>query len=276
MPRDQALVSVFDRGFLFGDGLYEGLRAFDGRVVAMDLHVERLRQGLAECRIAWDAAEMAGLTDELLRANNLRDAFIYWQVTRGTPGPGQAVRGRVPAGPMMPTVMGFCYPTSGLAQNAAPAVKRAVISQDTRWLRGRVKSISLLGGVLAAIEAHEHGADDAILVRDGLVAEGTSSNVFVALEDGFGGTRIATPSLQSAPILAGVTRDLLLAADPAIEERSISVRELVEAREIMLAGTLSMVTSVVEIGGRPVGTGRPGPCAAGLLELLLRLIHGGR
>jgi D-alanine transaminase len=268
VPQDRARVSVFDRGYLFGDGLYEGLRSFDGHVVAMDRHIARLREGLAEARIPWDAAKMGPLTEQLLEANNAKDAFIYWQITRGVPAAGEPLRARVLTGPVTPTVMGFCYATPPLSSHAKPASKRVITTRDTRWLRGAMKSISLLGGVLGAIEASEAGTDDAILIRDGIVAEGTSSNVIVAWEDAHGTTRIATPSMQSAPILAGVTRDLLLDAVPEIESRVITQRELLEASEVMLTGTLSMVTSLVEIDGRPVGNGKPGPVAQRLIDQL--------
>ncbi|MBL8963922.1 MAG: aminotransferase class IV [Phycisphaeraceae bacterium] len=267
-----ATVSVFDRGFLFGDGLYEGLRAFGGRVVGMDRHVERLRAGLAEARIDWDAARLKDLTDELLAANGLRDAFIYWQVTRGTPPPGSPWRARVPAHGSIPTILGFCYATPTVDSHQAPAPRRVITVRDTRWLRGTMKSISLLGSVLAAIEAAEAGTDDAILIRDGVVAEGTSSNVFVALRDASGRPRLATPSIQSAPILAGVTRDILIDRVPSCEVRTITADELAAADEVMLVGTLTMVASVVEIDRVPVGDGAPGPAASMLLGVLREVI----
>ncbi|HLO40397.1 MAG TPA: aminotransferase class IV [Phycisphaerales bacterium] len=273
VPPDRARVSVFDRGFLFGDGLYEGLRSFNGRVVAMDRHVARLREGLAEARIPWDPEQMVPLTEELLEANGTRDAFIYWQITRGEPAPGEPVRARVLTGRVTPTVMGFCYATPPLSGHLKPAAKRVITTRDTRWLRGAMKSISLLGGVLGAIEASEAHTDDAILIRDGIVAEGTSSNVIVAWQDDDGATRIATPSMQSAPILAGVTRDLLLDSVPEIESRVIGQRELSRASEVMLTGTLSMVTSIVEIDGRAVGSGKPGPVAQRLLDALRMCIE---
>lgn len=268
-----ATVSVFDRGFLFGDGLYEGLRSFGGAVVGMDRHIERLRAGLAEARIRWDAAQLRPLTDELLAANDLRDAFIYWQITRGSPPPGEPRRARVPSEGSTPTVFGFCYATPPIDAHGSPAARRVITCRDTRWLRGTMKSISLLGSVLAAIEAAEAGGDDAILVRDGVVAEGTSSNVFVASRDATGRPRLATPSIQSAPILAGVTRDLLLDRIPSCEARVITAEELEHADEVMMVGTLSMVCSVVEIDGRPVGSGSPGPAAEMLLGELRDVIR---
>ncbi|MBM4109163.1 MAG: hypothetical protein FJ255_10205 [Phycisphaerae bacterium] len=278
VPVDQARVSPLDRGFLFGDGLYEGLRAFGGHVVAMDLHEKRLREGLAECRIPYDAGRMAGIADAVLRANSRRDAFVYFQVTRGVPEAGQPVRARLLTGAVRPTVFAFCTPTPPASAYDAPPVKSCVTLRDTRWLRGRVKSVSLIGGVLACIEADEAGHDDAILVRDTpagpLVAESTSANALVALRTPRG-VEIATPDLGSVPILAGVTRDLLLRAAPEIVERPIALSELERADEVMLCGTLTMVTSITRLNGRPVGDGTPGPIARRLLRTLLDVIARG-
>src|SRR5437762_13342925 len=98
VPASEARISPFDRGFLFGEGVYEGLRSFRGRVVAMQRHLDRMAAGLKECRLAWDTSQMAGLTESLLAANGMQDAFIYWQVTRGAPAEGQPVRTRTPGG----------------------------------------------------------------------------------------------------------------------------------------------------------------------------------
>lgn len=279
VPAHEAHVSVFDRGFLFGDGVYEGLRstvAPDGspRVIGLDLHVERLHAGLREARIGgFDASRLGPLTLELLEANALTEAFIYWQITRGTP-PGDAgpARPRVPRGTLPPTVVGFATPVTPVAQCLAPELRRVALCTDTRWTRGHLKSISLLGGVLAALEADERGADDAIMERGGLVTEGTATNVFL-LSRG----RLVTPSLESAPMLAGVTRAMILRADPSIEQRPVRVEELRGAQEVMIVGTKTMVASVVSIDGRPVGTipagpSAPAPGAMRLLETLRRAI----
>jgi D-alanine transaminase len=280
LPVDQARISPLDRGFLFGDGIYEGLRAFDGRVVAIDLHIKRMQAGLNTARIPWDAARLATITDQLLAANNLKDAFIYWQVSRGQPAPGQPIRTRLLKGQITPTVFGYAVATPPLSAYEAPhspPSKTMAIVQDTRWLRGQMKSISLLGSVLAAIEADETGADDAILVRDGLVAETTSANIVLAVPRADGTTELVTPSLESVPILAGVTRDLLIDAGARyglpISQRAVYLEELRSATEIMALGTLTMVTSVNKLDGRPVGTGTPGPIARKLMEAMLKAIR---
>lgn len=275
----EARVSVFDRGFLFGDGVYEGLRttADSGgraRVIGATLHNERLREGLAEARIrGFDAADMTPLTEELVKACGLVEAFVYWQITRGTPmGPAGPERPRVVKGDVTPTVVGFATPVASVRSCVIPDCRRVSLRPDTRWTRGHLKSISLLGGVLAALEADEAGNDDAIMERDGVVSEGTATNVFLSI-----GGRLVTPSLESAPMLAGVTRALLLEADASIEVRPVTVDELMRADEVMLVGTKSMVASVVAIDGKPVGGAaargmKAGPEATKLLAALVRAI----
>ena len=273
IPADQARVSVFDRGFIFGEGVYEGLRSFRHRVVAMQKHVDRMRNGLRECRIDWDPSQLAAFTDGLLKANAMPDAFIYWQVTRGAPGPGQPVRTRTPQGPMTPTVFGYCSAQPPIERYTSPQTVTAVTRPDTRWSRGHLKSTSLLGGVLAAIEAQEDGAGDAIMVRDGLVTEGTATNVILALAGSGGRVELATPSLDSVSILAGVTRALEIEQGPGIVSRPVREGELARASEIMLVGSTSMVTSVIKLNGRAVGDGTPGPQAHRLLRALVEIIR---
>lgn len=265
VPAERACVNVLDRGFLLGDGVYEGLRAFAGSVHIVDRHIRRMREGLAEARIEWDPTHLGELSDRLMKAAGLRDAFLYWQVTRGVPSAGQPARTRVPAGPMTPTVLGFCTPQPALESYTSPPTIQAAIVEDCRWTRGRLKSISMLGNVLAAIEAAEHGAREAVLVRDGLVTEACACNVILAVPGEGGETELVTPSLESVPILAGVTRQIILELDPSIVERPVLARELERASEVILVGTTSLVTSVTMLGGRPISGGVPGPHATRLL-----------
>lgn len=268
VPHDRAFVSVFDRGFLFGDGVYEGIRAFDGRVRAMDRHVARLANGLGEIKLEWDAEGIREIVPELIRANDLGDAFIYLQVTRGVPAAGRALRARVPDGPVTPTVFAFCVPAAKLDACVEPIGKTAMTVEDFRWQRGHIKSISLVSNVMTALTAAEQHEDDAIFVRDGLVGEGTSTNVVMSV-----GGKLVTPSLESVSILRGVTRALVLEEGLEIESRPVTVEELRRADEVMLVGTLTMVASVVRIDGRPVGDGRVGPRARALARGLVEGIR---
>jgi len=268
LPAERATVSAFDRGFVFGDGVYEGLRAFDGRVRAMDHHVARLAGGLRDMRLDWDAAQLWQIVSMLLDANQLGDAFIYVQVTRGAPGAGQSWRARVPDGPMVPTVFAFCVPAPPLEQSLEPAARTAMTIEDFRWRRGHIKSISLGANVMAALMAAEQHDDDAIFVRDGLVGEGTATNVVIAYDG-----RLATPTLEGASILPGVTRALALAGRAGIEARPVTVAELRHADEVLLIGTLTMVAAVVRLDGAPVGDGRVGPMARHLAHALAAAIR---
>lgn len=269
IDQSHACVSVFDRGFLFGDGVYEGLRTTHGVVIGLDQHIDRMRQGLSETRIeGFDPLMLESIADELLSANGIQDAFVYLQVTRGVPADG-AARSRVPARGNPPTVFAYCTPVAPVEACRVPEVRTVALRPDTRWTRGHVKAISLLGGVLAAIEAAEVGADDAIMHRDGLVTEGTATNVFAVL-----GGRVVTPPLACAPMLAGVTRRLLLSADPSIEERPIGTDELLRADEVMLVGTRTMVASVSRIDGRRLPRPAPGEHARRLLSALCEAITG--
>jgi D-alanine transaminase len=269
VPRELARIDPFDRGFLFGDGLYEGLRAFDSVIYGLDLHADRLRMALDESRLeGFDPADLGTLSAELLEANGLRDAFVYWQITRGTPAPESMtkdLRKRIPGAEIpRPTVFGYCVPLPGAAECRTPKEVRAATVQDTRWTRCNIKSISLMGNVLHAIEAAETGEDDAIMLRDGLATEASSTNLFVVK-----GGRIATPPVDRGLNLRGITREKLVRALPEIEVREIAEAELHDADEIMLAGTITMIASVTRLNGRPVGQGKVGPAAISLYEALV-------
>lgn len=265
VPAAQATVSVFDRGFLFGDGIYEGLRAFDGWVRHLDDHCARMQQGLDEAGIAWDASALHGLCEELLVANGLENAFLYWQITRGTPGPGMPVRARLPEPGMAPTVFGFCVPLPGVEGFVEPTTCTARTVADERWRRGHVKTTSLMANIMAALEAAGGGADEALLVRDGWLSESCATNVFVALPDDDGRPTLVTPPTGDVSILSGVTRRVLLEILPEVGVRMISEEELRRADEIFLVGTMTTVRSVLRLDGRPVGTGGVGPVARGVL-----------
>ncbi len=274
VPAQEAKVSVFDRGFLFGDGVYEGLRAFGGRVVGEQLHIDRLKAGLAAIGVeGFDAEALPAMTRELLAAEGLEDAFIYWQITRGAPPPGLAARTRKASElrTFAPTVVGFATPQPSLEHCCAPAVKTAAVVEDPRWRRCDIKAVSLLGAVLAGLEAAAQGAEDAILVRDSLVAEAQHANVVLAVDGA-----VVTPSLDSVPMLAGVTRRLLLDACPEIVEQPVTVEQLRRADEVMLVGTTTMVTAVTALDGSPVpgaAGGAPGPVCRRLYDTLVEAIE---
>jgi D-alanine transaminase len=299
LPHDRAAVSVFDRGFLLGDGVFEGLRAYTpppsssrapGAIIAMPRHVRRMQAGLDAVAIDWDAAQLPRLTAELLAANRLADAFVYWQITRGTPdlAPGP-VRSRVPVPNTPPTVFGYASPIAPINfADPTPAAKRAITAADRRWLLGHVKSISLLGNLLASIDAAAASADEAIFIRDAdarqLVTEGTYTNVMIARRkpgsspsaDPLDAYDLATPDLESAPLLDGVTRQLLLALEPRLKARPVTRDELLAADEVLLLGTTTMVTTITHLDGKPVADARPGPVAQALMRMLTNAIAAGK
>jgi len=149
----EARVSVFDRGFLFGDAVYEVLRYFDGKPFAMDLHIQRLHRTLGEVRLAhFRAEEIIRLGDELLARNDLRDACVYWQITRGT-GPG---RSHLPPADLRPTVFGCADPTPPLSECLVPPEVAAALHEDWRWARCDIKSTNLLANILGINKSMDH------------------------------------------------------------------------------------------------------------------------
>jgi D-alanine transaminase len=286
LPADQARISPLDRGFIFGDGIYEGLRSIpdqrggrDTRIIGWRQHVDRMNNGLREAAIDFDAAALEQPTHDLLKANSLTDAFIYWQVTSGTPRPTDPPRSRVKPRGLPPTVFGYCTPQPPLESITTPPTKKVITCRDIRWEMGHIKSISLFGNVWATRKADQAGAEEVIFIRGGdengrggLVTEGLATNLVFSFTRN-GKTEIATPSLESAPMLHGVTRMILTKILPEIVERPIHAEEVAQAGEIMLIGTTTLVTSIVSINGRAVRDGKPGPVAQRLLGLLLDAIR---
>jgi len=255
VPAEQAVVSVDDRGFLFADGIYEVIRVYRGRPFRLEEHLRRLADGVAALRIPFrDPAGLAGIADRLLEENGLRDgdAVLYIQVTRGAAPRAHAF----PPADVPPTVFVSARP---FTPYPAEHYERAVTVPDTRWSRCDIKSVSLLPNVLANQRAKEAGAFEALFVRDGIVIEGSHSNLFGV----FGGTLVTYPACNY--ILAGITRAcvLELAAELGIPAREgpIPFETLWEADELFLSGTTTELMPVVEVDGRAIGGGRPGPVA---------------
>ncbi len=270
VPAEEARISPLDRGFIFGDALYEGLRATRGRVIALERHAGRLAAGLAESRIeGFDASASLGeVCAGLLEANGLADAFLYVQVSRGAPRPGAPPRERVPHGLGPPTVFAYAVADEPIEAITEPRTTRGATVEDPRWTRGHIKSTSLMGNVLAVLEAADHGGAEPVLVRSGVVAEGAATNLFLAR-----GGAIHTPSLDSAPMLHGVTRSLILEEEPSIVERPIPEADLRAADELILVGTRTCVASITHLDGEPVGDGTVGPAARRLLAALRRAVE---
>lgn len=272
--------------------MYEGLRAFADPaartgvgIIGLKAHVQRMQSGLDEAGIAFDAAALAEASFALLAANGLTEAFIYWQVTRGTPVGNDPPRTRVPPAStaMRPTSFAYASALPALAGIVEPPIKKVVTLPDIRWELGHLKSISLMGNVMTALRTAELGGDEAIMYRRPigeqarpLVSEGLATNVVCAFRARGGSVEIATPRLKVPPILSGVTRRILLRECPEIVERDIAVEELSAAEEVMLIGTTTLVTAVTHVDGRPVHGGSAGPAARALFSKLMDAVRFGR
>lgn len=263
MPKDQATISPDDRGFLLSDGIYEVTSFYEGVPLALDRHLERLKYGLCELRIDFDPSGLEAVHHRLIEENGLgseETALVYLQITRGA-----APRVHYfPPEPCEPTVYAFAKAWKRPAPDVWAKGFTAKMVPDRRWLRVDIKTISLLPNVLAFQDAKDAGADDAILVRDGVALEGAHQN-FWAVVDG-----VAVTHPLTNLILPGISRGLVLevAAERGIPvaERPIMVEELARAEEAFFTGTTGEVRPCVRIDGRDVGDGTVGPVTKALSE----------
>ncbi len=264
VPREQAMIPVEDRGFIFGDGIYEGVRAVHGKMFEWDAHAERMVNGLNGLRIGFNAEQvnaLEGVCEELVRRNGQEDgeSFLYLEVSRGA---ALRTHNFPPAG-TVPTVY---------ASSAALVVPRkmrdegasAVTYPDLRWKRRDWKTVNLLGNVLARQAAFEAGAYEAILHEDGVITEGAATNCFAIID----GVLRTHPLTQR--ILPGVTRKvvmgLLFEMGVPVTETAIPFDQLALAEEIFICGSTTDVTPVVKLDGKTVGTGKPGALTMKLRE----------
>jgi D-alanine transaminase len=267
VPEAEAALSPLDRGFLFGDAIYEVVRFDRGRPYRMNEHLARMREGLDAIRIRATPDFYAAVADRLLLENGLRekDAFVYAQVSRGAAPRYHAF----PPEGTTPTVFAFARETD---PPPPPEGGRAILATDERWGRCDIKSVNLLPNVLAAQKARDAQAMDAILVRDGFALEGTKANLFIATKG----------VLRTAPngprILPGVTRGAAIEVARrmgfTVEERAFTVEEMFSAQEVFFASTTLWTYPLVSIEGRTIGNGKPGPLVRMLKEALLAEFQG--
>jgi D-alanine transaminase len=249
---EEAKISVLDRGFMFGDGIYEVIPVYEGKLFTLEQHLTRLGGSLAEIKLANPLSldEWVTLINEAVERADESMALVYVQVTRGIAAKRDHVYPKGPA-----TIL--------VTVSAAPILERKTIKpyalvslEDFRWGRGHIKTVSLIAAGMLKNEAIAQGADDAVLIRDGLATEGTASNIFM-VKDGV----IATPP-KSALLLHGITRDLLVelatANGLALQERDIWATELASADELMITGSGHEVWPVDQLDGQPIGNGAPG------------------
>ena len=251
VPLSEAKVSVLDRGFIFGDAVYEVIPVFDGSVFRLSEHLKRLRTSLAAAAIP-DPLSMHSWTTivgELIGLHRGHDQMIYVQVSRGV-----AARDHMPRPDVKPTVFLMSSPLTWLRHSDPITV---VTTEDFRWGRCDIKTTSLLASVMSRMHAARLGSQETIFIRSGLVTEAAASNVFIA-KSGV----VKTPPL-SHQILAGVTRNLLVelldGTDPSVREEPISQIELTSADEVWLTSSSRELVPVIRIDGKPVGDGLAGP-----------------
>ena len=267
LPEEEATVSIFDRGFLMADAVYEVTSVLDGKLIAFEGHAERLQRSLGELDMAEpvDTDELLEIHRQLVARNGIEQGLVYLQVTRGNPGDRDFA---FPGPEVPPTLVLFTQNIPNLADNPLAKTGVKVISiPDIRWHRRDIKTTQLLYPSMGKMMAKAAGAGDAWLVEDGKVTEGTSNNAYIVK-----GGKIITREL-SEDILHGITRKAELAfaaeAQMEVEERAFTIEEAQAADEAFTTSASAFVMPVVEIDGVALGDGTPGPVATRLREIYL-------
>lgn len=262
VPEEQAKISVFDRGFIFGDGVYEVVPVISGKLVDKQYFLERLDRSLDELSIAWPCTkqEYMEVMEQLVESNQLTEGVVYSQVTRGI-----ADRDFPFPENVSPSFVAF---TSNMELLDNPLVKsgiHVITTPDLRWKRRDIKSVNLLGQVLAKQDAITRGGHEGWMVEDGIVTEGVSSSAYIVKN-----ATIITRPLSNA-ILPGIRRRTLLeiASNVGIdvEERIFTIEEALAADEAFISSATTMTLGVVSIDGHQIGNGTPGPVTIRLREL---------
>ena len=252
MPAEQAKISALDRGFLFGDGVYEVIPAYNGRLFLIDEHLQRLANSLAAIHLSVQA-DWQDILQTLLQHNGGGDQIIYLQVTRG---PDTTRQHSIPEN-IEPTIFARSSPLQALDLQKLSTGASATTLADTRWQHCHIKAITLLPNILLNQAAKAAGYDEAILINDGYAIEGTAANLFIVRD----GVLITTPVCPQ--ILGGVTRDLIIRLAHQhklpIEERMIPTEELNRADEIWLSGSIKAICPIVQLNDQVVGNGCAGP-----------------
>lgn len=270
MPKAEATISPDDRGFLLGDGLYEVTPFYEGVPFGLEGHAQRLMRGLCWLRIDFDTSGLEAMHRELIARNGLESAersMVYMQITRGA-----APRTHYfPEGQVTPTVYAYTKEWSRPSDDAWNRGFTARTVPDRRWSRVDIKTVCLLPNALAFQAAKDAGADDAILVRDGVAIEGAHQNFWAV----FGSTVVTHPT--TGHILPGITRAIVLeearAAGMTVEERPIQIEELALADELFFTGTTGEVRPIREVDGRVVGEGCAGEITRQLSDLFLARVE---
>lgn len=268
--RDKAAVDIEDRGYQFGDGIYEMFSVYNGKPFLLDEHLQRLLRSAFELQINMPYAVEA-LKDkiyELCAADSLQDGLIYLQISRGTSPRDHAF----PQASVTPCLIAYTIPKERPLHLQAGGAG-AVLSEDIRWLRCDIKSLNLLGNVLAKQKAKEQGAYEAIMHRGSTVTEGSSTNVFIVKD----GTVMTHPANNF--ILNGITRvkvlELCRDSNIPVLETEFSIDQLMCADEVFITSTSIEIVPIMQIEGQSIATGFPGEITRRLQSSMSRLIDGG-
>lgn len=258
---EEAKISVNDRGFQFGDGVYEVIRTYRGKIFHFDSHIKRFEKSAAELEIPipFPRAELKRKIEEACQRSGYPEAKIYMQLTRGTAERGHAFQPDLTPTFLITVLEIHPFP-AGLKQTGV----EMITTEDIRWGRCDIKSLNLLPNVLAQQKAKRAGVYEALMIKEGKVTEGSISNFFMIKE-----RVLRTPPL-SHYILPGVTRDVVLKISRdlkiPIQEKDILVQEIYEADELFLSGTTVEIVPVIGVDGRKIGEGAPGPTTLRLMK----------
>ena len=271
VPKEQASISIYDHGFLYGDGVYEAIRAYDGIIFKLREHIDRLFESAKSIKIEmpFSKDDLRGLVVEVLRKNQLKNSYIRIVVSRG--------RGRMGVDPRncpKPTIVIMAEPREPLFGENVRGISAIVSSlrRTPSWsLDPRIKTLNYLNNIMAKIEAIESGVEEAIMLNEqGYVAETSTENIFI-VKNGI----VSTPH-PSQGVLRGITRDTIVEIARelgyTLEERAITVHELYNADEVFVTGTAAEVVPIVKITGRKIGEGEAGPVFARILGRFRELI----
>ena len=271
IPGGEASVSIFDRGLLFADAVYEGLGVRNGRIVDFGMHMARLRRSMGELDIPepHSEAEFRTILEELIEANHMRNGFLYLHVTRG-----EADRDYLYHDDLIPNVFAFVQPGEDKAEKAARNGVAMRSHPDLRWKRRDIKTSNLLGQVMAKNKAHGAGAYEALMVdEEGFVTEGGATSFFMIKDE------VIFVRPVTNEILNGVTRRAMLKiADQEnlrLSETRYTLPQVFEADEAFITGASTYIQPVVEVDGRKIGNGKPGQVTLKLQKLYLELCDAG-
>lgn len=256
MPIEEAKIPVLDRGFIFGDGVYEVIPVYSRRAFRLEEHLKRLQHSLNGIRLAnpHSDGEWAGILTEVIARNAPEDQYLYLHITRGVAKRDHAF----PDPPVAPTVFVMSNPLPTPAASLLSSGISAVTAQDNRWLRCDIKAISLLPNVLLRQMAIDAGCTETLLIRDNeFLTEGAASNIFVVKK----GALLAPP--KDNLMLPGITYDVMLEIATAnnipFEVRRITLPEVFDADELLLTSSTREVMAITRLDGKPVGNAVPGP-----------------